>query len=75
MWSTRTEQLTSGCLVRIDLQNRPARFSEIIQAWQGDHDFRSLFNMLFRDVPFSAFRWETPLISKASEGRPFDLSY
>ena len=72
MWSTRIEQLTSGFLVRINLQNRPARFSEVIQAWQSDQDFRAFFNTLLGNAPFSAFRWETPPITKASRGRPFE---
>src|SRR5262249_22496216 len=37
-----------------------------------DPAFRTLFNALLADVPFAAFRWETPAVTAATLVRPFE---
>jgi hypothetical protein len=73
MWSVQTEQLSDGHLIRVDMHNRAARFSEVLQAWRDDHAFRRFFNQLLADAPFSAFRWETPAVTKSREEQPFEF--
>jgi hypothetical protein len=73
MWSTRCVQLAHGCLISVDLENRPVKFSDVLRSWQDDPDFRAFFIGLLADAPFSAFRWETPPITAASAGRPFEF--
>jgi hypothetical protein len=73
MWSVRTEQFSDGFLMSIDLHARAARFAEVVQAWRDDHAFREFFSRLLADTPFSAFRWETPAVTKSTEGQPFEF--
>jgi hypothetical protein len=73
MWSARNEKLAHGSVVSVDLDNRPVKFSEVLRRWQDDPVFRAFFIALLADAPFSAFRWETPPITAASAGRPFEF--
>jgi len=73
MWSTRIEDLGRGRVVNVDFENRPAKYSEVLHWWQDDAVFRTFFIALLADAPFSAFRWETPPITAASVGRPFEF--
>jgi hypothetical protein len=75
MWTTRAEKLARGRILRftIDLDSSPVSFAEVVRRWQHDAEFRSLFIALLADAPFSAFRWETPAITTATSGRPFEF--
>jgi hypothetical protein len=73
MWSARDEQLAHGSVVSVDLDNHPVRFSDVLRRWQDDPVFRAFFIALLADAPFPAFRWETPPITAASAGRPFEF--
>jgi hypothetical protein len=75
MWTSRSELLADGRLFRvaIDLDGSPVSYAEVLHRWQQDADFRSLFMALLADAPFSAFRWETPPVTTATAGRPFEF--
>ncbi len=75
MWTTRTEKLARGRILRfsIDLDSSPVSFAEVLRRWQHDTTFRSLFIALLADAPFSAFRWETPPITTSTADRPFEF--
>jgi hypothetical protein len=73
MWSTRIEELAYGRVVTVDFKKRPVKFSEVLRRWQDDPVFRAFFIALLADAPFSAFRWETPPITRASAGLPFEF--
>lgn len=74
MWNAEREELPGrrGLRLTIALDSRPASFGEVIQAWQYDKDFRSMFNSLLADAPYSAFRWETPPVTVETLSQPFD---
>jgi len=74
MWTATSEELPGkrGLRLAIVLNSRPASFAEVIQAWQNDGNFRSLFNSLLAGAPYSAFRWETPPVTKATQSQPFE---
>jgi hypothetical protein len=74
MWTARSEELTSARGVRFSLalDTRPATFADVVQGWQSDADFRTLFNTLLAEVPFAAFRWETPAVTAATITRRFE---
>src|SRR5215469_5574347 len=74
MWSTRTEKLSSGSIVRVDHEHRPIRFADVLRRWQDDVVFREFFIALLADAPYSAFRWETPPITCGSADRPFEFA-
>jgi hypothetical protein len=67
--------MADGRLLRvtIDLDSSPVSYLEVLRRWQQDAFFRSLFIALLADSPFSAFRWETPPISRATANRPFEF--
>ena len=51
---------------------RPVRWQEVIDRWQNDAVFRQRFTPLLAETPFEAFRWETPCLTKARLGEPFE---
>ncbi len=75
MWATRSEELAAGRGLRfaVNLGSKPATFAEVLRGWQDDTAFRSQFNALLADVPFSAFRWETPPVTTATASRSFEF--
>lgn len=68
MWSVRRVELPAGrgWRVALDLDSRPATFAEVITGWRTGSAFRSFFNALLADSPFTAFRWETPGVTSES---------
>jgi hypothetical protein len=75
MWTARSEELAGGRGLRfaLDLDARSATVADVLSAWQGDAGFRSLFNSLLADAPYSAFRWETPPVTTNTAARPFEF--
>src|SRR5690606_32209774 len=53
--------------------NLAASYAEVIEAWRNEQSFRTFFNQLLADVPFTAFRWETPAVTKKTIGRGFEF--
>ena len=75
VWSARSEALTGarGLRFAVDVDSRPATFAEVLRGWQGDADFRAVFNALLADAPYTAFRWETPAVTTATLVQPFEF--
>jgi hypothetical protein len=75
MWTARSDELPEdrGLRFAVDLDARPTTFAEVVRGWQEDADFRTLFNALLADAPFTAFRWETPAVTAATLTRPFEF--
>ncbi len=75
MWTPRREKLVNarGMRFAIDLDSRPATFADVVRGWQADAAFRTLFNGLLADAPFTAFRWETPALTTATLSKPFEF--
>ena len=75
MWTFRHEALTDGRGLQffVELDAKPASFSDVLRGWQDDALFRSEFNALLADVPFYAFRWETPPVTKDTVMQPFEF--
>lgn len=74
MWSARSEELPGGRGLRLEIErdSRPASFAEVIAGWQSDAAFRTLFNSLLAESPFTAFRWETPGVTSDTLSQPFE---
>ena len=51
----------------------PLRYGDVIALWQHSVPFRSFFLSLLKDVPFSAYRWETPPVTARTVRRPFEF--
>ena len=75
MWTARSEELPNarGLRFRIDNAARPATCADILSGWQDDASFRSFFNGLLAECPYSAFRWEMPALTAATLSRPFEF--
>ena len=48
-------------------------FAEALDGWANDATFRAAFNGWLADAPAAAFRWETPPVTAATLGRPFEF--
>ncbi len=74
MWTPRTAELPNAAGIRLAfaLNGRTATFAEVLGAWQADPSFRAQFNAALADAPFAAFRWETPAVTAATLGQPFE---
>jgi hypothetical protein len=75
MWTARNEELRleRGRRYAIVRDTQPASFGDVIHGWQHDRDFREMFNALLADAPYSAFRWETRAVSRATLSQPFEF--
>jgi hypothetical protein len=75
MWSARSEELASerGLKFFVDLEGKPATFRDVLHGWRDDESFRSMFNALLANSPFSAFKWETPAVSRHTVTQPFEF--
>ncbi len=75
VWTTRSEELTNmrGLRFFVDLDAEPATFSDVIRGWQDDVVFRAMFNGVLAAAPFSAFRWETPHVTRSTVTRAFEF--
>jgi len=75
MWSSSTEVLMNGRGLRvfINLNGAPASYSDVLTHWQQDAEFRSFFFGLLSSSSFSAFRWETPPVTKGTSNRAFEF--
>ncbi len=51
---------------------RPATFSEVLYAWQRDAACRTCFMQALTEMPFIAFRWEMPPLTRDSLDQPFE---
>jgi hypothetical protein len=74
MWAFRSAQLAESGLRFVGaFQSKPATVADVVRAWQSDPDFCALFSALLADVPYSAFRWETPGATTTTLARPFEF--
>ncbi|HUE13124.1 MAG TPA: hypothetical protein VMR25_03065 [Planctomycetaceae bacterium] len=73
MWTARNEKCVGGLRFAVERNSQPTTFDDVVGAWQADESFREWFNSLLADVPFTAFRWETPSVTTATIKRPFEF--
>jgi hypothetical protein len=75
MWTSQIEELNGGRGLKVAIHDdaTPLAYADVLDRWQHDADFRSYFVDLLKNAPYSAFRWETPSISKSTAMRPFEF--
>lgn len=75
MFESEIEILNRGYVrqVFIRRQAHRLRYDEVLKLWQEDAEFRSFFLSILAEVPFSAYRWETPPITAATANRTFEF--
>lgn len=58
---------------RVTDDRRMLSYSEVLDLWSEDVEFRTYFTSILAESEFSAFRWETPALSRALIDRPFEF--
>ena len=51
----------------------PLTYSEVLDLWQDDADFRDYYTQLLASSPFAAYRWETPALTQNTMVNPFEF--
>lgn len=76
MWELETDKPAADIRrITIHSQGETLRFGDIIRLWREDAAFRSFWVDTLRDVPFEAYCWETPPLTRGSVGRPFECVF
>jgi hypothetical protein len=75
MWDCVVENEAGGRVRRFRPQagSMPMSYRDVLRRWQDDQKFRSWFLQVLSDAPFSAYRWETPPITSATQDRDFEF--
>jgi hypothetical protein len=63
----------SVTMYRLKRHNIPLSYSEVLDLWQADVDFRDYYTRLLADSPYTAFRWETPPLTQSTMVNPFEF--
>jgi hypothetical protein len=66
MWRAHREPLDGREGLRISLYDDDVMLSRarVLELWRTAADFRAFFNATLADLPWSAFRWETPPVTR-----------
>ena len=75
MWTTQSAPLPyhRGLRFTLACDSRPATFADIVRALRTEEAFRTFFNSLLAEAPYSAFRWETPAVTADTVSRAFEF--
>ena len=75
MWDAHIQTLDGDRIRKFTIlkDEKPLRYSDVIQAWRDDKTFRGFFMSLIEEAPFPAFFWETPPVSKTTIDRDFEF--
>lgn len=75
MFSSKLDILNSGRVRKYGIiyKTEPMSYANALDLWQHDESFRLFFISLMADVPFSAYRWETPPVTLKTKNREFEF--
>lgn len=75
MYHASQESLDGGRVIRFELGAGEARlkYADVLELWRSSDEFRTFFLTILGDSPFSAFRWETPSVTSATQDRLFEF--
>jgi uncharacterized protein DUF6940 len=75
MWQSHEEDIANGTgqKIRVAKDGASPTYAGVVNCWQHDRDFRLFFNRLLADVPYEAFRWETPAVTESTASRQFEF--
>lgn len=75
MWSVRRETLGEHRGMRLipERAGEILTYGQFIAALRTDSDFRDSFNEWLADLPYEAFRWETPGVTVDLQNRAFEF--
>lgn len=75
MWSIQQTPLIAdiGLRCTVSHDGAAATVRQVVQGWQTDAGFRTLFNRSLAQSSYSAFRWETPSVTAKSLDQAFEF--
>lgn len=75
MYSAKTESTQSNNVTRYQINNseRVVSYRDVIELWCNDDSFRKFYTDLLAASPYSAFRWETPVLTNDTVDNPFEF--
>jgi hypothetical protein len=75
MWTAQIEKLDrhNGQRYAMLRDSGAVSAADVIAAWRTDGAFRRFFNSLLAEAPYTAFRWETPVLTAATASKPFEF--
>ncbi len=73
MWTAQRTELATGLHFTVQRDDHPATFTEVLHVLRTDTEFRSWLNTILAEVPFTAFRWETPAVTSTTTGQVFEF--
>ncbi|MGH8274775.1 MAG: DUF6940 family protein [Gammaproteobacteria bacterium] len=73
-WASETHELpgADGRKIRIRKNDGCLTFATLAGLLRTSAEFRTRFNDLLAEMPFEAFRWEAPPVSRSTLHRPFE---
>jgi len=76
MWQAHSSEPDAG-VRRIEIRDRngPLRFDEVMRRWRDDGSFRAFWVDALRSVPFEAYAWETPPLTRRNLSRAFECVF
>lgn len=74
MFTFTEEILPNGRVRRYTLQHdgTPMSYAAVLAHWQDEESFRTFFQSILAAVPFTAYRWETPPVTTATQDQAFE---
>lgn len=75
MWNISMKELDDapGRRFYVMHEGQAATYHEVLESLQSDAAFRQRLNTALAEAPYSAFRWETPQVTKDTQDRPFEF--
>jgi hypothetical protein len=75
MWDALIDTMDSGRVrqVRILSGEKPVSYAEIVERWRSDGVFRAFFIGILAEIPYGAYLWETPPITRLTSTRVFEF--
>lgn len=74
MWTSVIEEVNGGRGIKVAVRENGKNVPHlrVLHLWQEDGGFRSFVTSGLMSLPYRAFRWETPAVTKATANRPFE---
>ncbi len=74
MWQINCEALNDGRINKLKIlrATAPLKFNDVVDGWKSSEAFRHFFNQLLADVPFKAFFWEMPPLTRSTLDQMFE---
>lgn len=75
MFKYKIDILNDGRVHKFSITHntKPLCYVDALDLWQHDESFRSFFISLLTEIPFSAYRWESPPVTSSTVNRAFEF--